>query len=110
MGDIAGWLQFISGAVDASLYPALFLSYFKAASGLGGLEVWADWGIKATFITAMFALNLSGIGNVGHGSVGFMLLLLAPFVVVTCIAFSGAFTGTTLLGWEFNSANWYCLK
>jgi amino acid transporter len=107
MGKMAGWLQFISSAVDAAIYPALFLSYFKAASGLDNLAVWADWGIKATFITSMFALNLTGIGNVGHGSVGFMLLLLAPFVVVIFIAFSGAFTGTTLLGWEFNTANWY---
>ena len=107
MGDIAGWLQFISGAVDAALYPALFLSYFKAASGLGDLEFWADWAIKSTFIAAVFALNLAGIGNVGHGSVVFMLALLTPFVLVTAIAFSGAFTGTGVLGWEFNTANWY---
>ena len=110
-GKMAGWLQFISSAVDAALYPALFLSYFKAASGMGDdAGSFANWGIKSAFIGGMFALNLSGIGNVGHGSVGFMLVLLAPFVIVIFIAFTGAFTGTTVLGWEFNTANWYCLK
>ncbi|KAJ1471596.1 amino acid/polyamine transporter I [Baffinella frigidus] len=108
MGKMAGWLQFISSAVDAALYPALFLSYFKAAAGLGdGAGAWVNWGIKSVFIGGMFVLNLSGINNVGHGSVGFMLLLLAPFVVVIFIAFTGAFTGETVLGWEFNTANWY---
>jgi len=110
MGDIAGWLQFISGSVDAALYPALFLSYLKAAAGVGGLPVWVDWGIKSAFIAAMFGLNLAGIGNVGNGSMVFMLALLTPFVFVTVIAFSGAFTGTTVLGWDFNTANWYCPK
>jgi amino acid transporter len=107
-GEMAGWLQFISSAVDAALYPALFLSYFKAAVGLGSdAGAVIDWGIKSAFILAMFGLNLSGIGNVGHGSVLMMILLLIPFVLIILVAFSGMFTGTTLLGWEFNTANWF---
>ena len=53
----------------------------------------------------MLGLNFAGIQSVGHGSSAFMILLLTPFVVITLIAFTGVFTGTTVLGWPFSVAN-----
>ena len=58
----------------------------------------------------MLGLNFAGIQSVGHGSSAFMILLLTPFVVITLIAFTGVFTGTTVLGWPFSVANMLCTK
>jgi amino acid transporter len=105
-GWLAGWLQFTSSAVDAALYPTLFVSYFKAALGISGDTAVLDWAFKGFFLFAMLALNLSGIGKVGHGSVLMMLILLAPFAAVIVVAFSGVFTGITILQWSFSPAHW----
>jgi len=104
-GDMAGWLQFVSSAVDAALYPGLFVTYLKQALDLEGMSSEVAWTIQILFVAFVIALNLAGINEVGHGSLAFMFLLLAPFVAITLIAFSGVFTGTTITGWEFESKN-----
>lgn len=102
---MAGLLQLMVTCVDSALYPGLFASYLALAleTELSYLTLWT---IQGLFVSGVVALNLAGVGNVGHGSVGMMLFLLLPFGIITLIALSGAFTGTTVTGWKFNSSNW----
>lgn len=104
-GEMAGWLQFVSGAVDAALYPGLFVAYLGQALDLEGMHPAASWTVQILFVAALAALNLAGIAQVGHGSILFMCLLLTPFAVIIFIAFTGVFNGTTITGWEFESKN-----
>mmetsp|Transcript_71878 Transcript_71878/g.150177 ORF Transcript_71878/g.150177 Transcript_71878/m.150177 type:complete len:479 (+) Transcript_71878:165-1601(+) len=103
-GEMAGWLQFVSSAVDAALYPGLFVAYLSQALDLH-LSVEGGWAIQIIFVAAITVLNLCGIQQVGHGSLLFMCLLLTPFVAIILVAFSGVFTGTTVFGWAFESKN-----
>jgi hypothetical protein len=102
---MAGWLQFVSSGVDACIYPGLFLVYLEQALDMDLEDPVTQWTVKIGFVAAMLALNFAGIQSVGHGSSAFMILLLTPFVVITLIAFTGVFTGTTVLGWPFSVAN-----
>ena len=102
---MAGWLQFVSSGVDACIYPGLFLVYLEQALDMDLEDPTTQWTVKIGFVTAMLALNFAGIQSVGHGSTAFMVILLTPFVVIVLIAFTGVFTGTTVLGWPFSVAN-----
>jgi amino acid transporter len=103
-GEMAGWLQFVSSGVDVCIYPGLFLVYLEEVMerSFHDEEV-VEWSIKITFIVVMLLLNLCGIESVGHGSTLFMICLLSPFIIIVFIAFTGAFTGTTILGWPFST-------
>jgi amino acid transporter len=102
---MAGWLQFVSSGVDACIYPGLFLVYLEQALDMDLEDPVTQWTVKIGFVAAMLALNFAGIQSVGHGSTAFMVILLTPFVVIVLIAFTGVFTGTTILGWPFSTEN-----
>ena len=104
-GEMAGWLQFVSSGVDACIYPGLFLVYLKEivdTEDRALSDPVVEWTIKVAFVAMMLLLNILGIESVGHGSTVFMIMLLSPFVVIILIAFTGVFTGTTVLGWPFS--------
>jgi amino acid transporter len=104
-GEMAGWLQFVSSGVDACIYPGLFLVYLEQALNMDLDDPVVQWTVKITFVAVLLGLNFMGIESVGHGSTAFMVILLTPFVVIIVIAFTGVFTGTTVLGWSFSTAN-----
>eukprot|EP00960_Hanusia_phi_P074779 768316-Hanusia_phi.AAC.4 len=106
VGEMAGWLQFVSNSVDAAIYPGLFLSYLQETlrEDLKS-NPFISWGIKIVFILLITALNFAGIQSVGHGSLMFMLILLTPFITIVLISFTGFFTGETILGWKFDGHN-----
>jgi hypothetical protein len=99
-----GWLQFVSSAVDLCLYPGLFVVYLDQMLNVDLSSPEAVWGLKGLFIVTLMGLNVLGIESVGHGSLVFMGCLLTPFVFITVIAFTGVFSGSTLLGWDFDTA------
>uniref|UniRef100_A0A6U4JRF5 Amino acid permease/ SLC12A domain-containing protein n=1 Tax=Hemiselmis andersenii TaxID=464988 RepID=A0A6U4JRF5_HEMAN len=103
-GGMAGWLQFCCSAVDTALYPGLFLTYVSQTMHADFAEE-IKWAIKGGFIVMITVLNLAGIDSVGHGSSAMMFFLLAPFGVIALICATGAFTGTTVTGWPFETAN-----
>jgi amino acid transporter len=103
-GGMAGWLQFCCSAVDTALYPGLFLTYVSETVQAEFTDE-GKWAVKGAFIVAITALNLAGIDSVGHGSSAMMFFLLAPFGVIALICATGAFTGTTVTGWAFETAN-----
>lgn len=101
-GEMAGWLQFVSSGVDVCIYPGLFLVYLEQALNVDLHDPATEWTVKIAFVFLLLLLNVLGIESVGHGSTAFMLLLLAPFVLIILIAFTGVFSGTTVLGWPFS--------
>jgi amino acid transporter len=104
-GEMAGWLQFVSSGVDACIYPGLFLVYLEEALDMDLHDPTTAWTIKITFVVLLLVLNVLGIESVGHGSTLFMIALLSPFVVIILLAFTGVFTGTTVTGWPFSTAD-----
>eukprot|EP00277_Geminigera_cryophila_P021631 CAMPEP_0179467116 /NCGR_PEP_ID=MMETSP0799-20121207/48316_1 /TAXON_ID=46947 /ORGANISM="Geminigera cryophila, Strain CCMP2564" /LENGTH=272 /DNA_ID=CAMNT_0021272345 /DNA_START=6 /DNA_END=821 /DNA_ORIENTATION=- len=102
MGEMAGWLQFVSSAVDLCLYPGLFVVYMEQMVNVDfASHPEAEWAMKFIFILSLLLLNLLGIESVGHGSLVFMSCLLTPFIFITCVALTGSISGTTVLGWPF---------
>jgi amino acid transporter len=102
---MAGWLQFCFTAADAALYPGLFMSYLSYSASWDASET-SQWIVKSVFVAAITVLNLSGVGNVGHGSMLLMIFILGPFIIAVLIAFTGVFTGTTIVGTSFDVSNW----
>jgi amino acid transporter len=102
---MAGWLQFCFTAADAALYPGLFVSYLRYSANWD-MTFEEEWIAKIIFVASITLLNLSGVSNVGHGSLLLMTFILGPFLIVVLIAFSGIFTGTTIVGAEFHPSHW----
>ncbi len=80
------WLTLLGSIFDMAVYPILFAVY------LGHLWPALARGIMplllgAAMIAACVAMNLFGTRTVGESSIGFVLLLLAPFVVLTWLGF-----------------------
>lgn len=102
---MAGWLQFCFTAADAALYPGLFVSYLSYSANWEA-SITEQWIVKVVFVSVITLLNLSGVANVGHGSMLLMVFILGPFFIASLIGFSGVFTGTTVVGTEFKPSNW----
>src|SRR5258708_14417195 len=77
-----GWLSMVASIFDMALYPTLFVGYlghfvpWVTAEGRG---FWIGVGLIA--ITALW--NLRGAKAVGGSSVVMVIVLLAPFLVLT---------------------------
>ncbi|CAM9138038.1 unnamed protein product, partial [Ectocarpus fasciculatus] len=102
---MAGWLQFCFTAADAALYPGLFFSYLTCSLEWSpSIEI--EWAVKMGFVAVILYVNLSGASVVGHSSMLLMACIITPFIIAVLVAFSGIFTGTTIVGTEFNPSNW----
>ncbi|EKX43316.1 hypothetical protein GUITHDRAFT_49465, partial [Guillardia theta CCMP2712] len=103
MGDfvafLAGWLSFLFTAVDAALYPSMFMSYLVAGTGIALTPVHITFG-KLLFVAALTAHNVAGVESVGASSSVMIIALLAPFVAFIFVAFTG------VAGWAFSPGNW----
>mmetsp|Transcript_14269 Transcript_14269/g.20726 ORF Transcript_14269/g.20726 Transcript_14269/m.20726 type:complete len:656 (-) Transcript_14269:223-2190(-) len=95
----AGWCSFLFTAVDAALYPSMFVSYLVAGTGLH-LMPQTILGIKLFFCAALILHNCAGVGAVGESSKVMIVLLLCPFVVFIVTAFSG------VASWPFSPEQW----
>lgn len=89
------WLTLLGSIFDMAVYPILFAAY------LGHL--WPELAhgtlpllLGGAMIAVCVAMNLFGTRTVGESSIGFVLLLLAPFVVLTWIGFHAQASGTPL--------------
>ena len=98
-GGIAGWLQFVSTAVDAALYPAMFFSYVQATTG-ADFSFYAEAAMKTCFVALLILLNVAGLDAVGTSSLIMLLLLLLPYAIIIVIASTG------VLQWPIYPSNW----
>jgi amino acid transporter len=88
-----GWLSYLSGVADNSLYPILLLDTFVSLVAIDGEQSMFAHGLaRTTFIMCLTAvltyLNYRGLDIVGQTTTVVCLLTLMPFVVLCVI---GAF-------------------
>lgn len=80
------WLSLVASIFDMAIYPTLFVAY------LVRLFPWFDIGhrgllVGVAVVVACAALNLAGIRVVATTSVWLFVLLSAPFLAITLLAF-----------------------
>mmetsp|Transcript_61783 Transcript_61783/g.145644 ORF Transcript_61783/g.145644 Transcript_61783/m.145644 type:complete len:588 (-) Transcript_61783:396-2159(-) len=97
---LAGWMSFLSTAVDAALYPSMFVSYLDAGFSLGMSDETQLW-VKICFVVVLTAQNMGGAAAVGDSSVVMIVILLGPFVAFIFAAFGD------LLSSPLHPANWF---
>ncbi len=79
-GFQAGWWWWLGSFLDCAVYAVLVADYFKVSfPTLSKLEHWL---VALAVIWIFTYLNIRGIQVIGTGSVLFVLLMLAPFVVM----------------------------
>jgi amino acid transporter len=79
------WLSMVASVFDMAIYPTLFVSYIG--------RLWPEahayaLPIELVFIGACVAWNLRGAKAVGDGSVVLSVVLLAPFAILSVVAFA----------------------
>lgn len=103
-GFQAGWWAWVASWFDLAIYPVLFVefsSYFlpslqTATVSLGPVELSVKWLVGVVFIWAFALMNMAGSSIVGDSSKIFLVLVLAPFVLIAVIGlFKMKFSPTT---------------
>jgi amino acid transporter len=102
MGNFAGFVEGLSSwlvsFLDTALYPVLFVDYLAAwfpalARGQhavftafgGNFSIDLHWLVAIAFMVPLGYLNARGAKVVGDTSVGLMVFILAPFVLLTAL-------------------------
>jgi amino acid transporter len=84
-GFQAGWWAWVASWFDLAIYPVLFVeftSYF--IPGLAD-HFWLRWILGVAFIWAFALVNMLGSSVVGDSSKLFLVIVLAPFVLIVLI-------------------------
>jgi amino acid transporter len=89
-----GWLSWIYSILDMAIYPVLLIQYLHFfVPDLSRLESWL---IACAMIWGATWLNLRGTRVVGSASGAFVMMVLAPFAVLTVVAVARWMTGGTV--------------
>jgi amino acid transporter len=84
-GFQAGWWAWVASWFDLAIYPVLFVefsSYFIPALQENALLKWL---VSVAFIWLLAGVNMLGASIVGDSSKLFLLIVLAPFALITVI-------------------------
>jgi amino acid transporter len=92
-GFQAGWWAWVASWFDLAIYPVLFVefsSYFlpvlqTATVPLGPVDLTLKWLVEVAFIWAFAAMNMAGTSVVGDSSKLFLVIVLAPFLLIVLI-------------------------
>eukprot|EP01105_Mastigella_eilhardi_P017023 TRINITY_DN3914_c0_g1_i3.p1 TRINITY_DN3914_c0_g1~~TRINITY_DN3914_c0_g1_i3.p1 ORF type:complete len:593 (+),score=128.16 TRINITY_DN3914_c0_g1_i3:163-1779(+) len=76
-------LRVCFNVLNNAVYAELFMMYFEELVQLGP---WAHAGVTLGFEALVVAVNLVGVQIVGKASVGLLVIMLSPFVVMFCLA------------------------
>ncbi|HEV2645991.1 MAG TPA: APC family permease [Acidobacteriaceae bacterium] len=78
------WLSLAASVFDMAIYPVIFVAYLsRLAPGI--TAGWRGMGWELGVILVCVLWNLRGAKSVGEGSVGMLVVLLAPFVVLVAV-------------------------
>jgi len=80
-----GWWSWVVSWVDLAIYPVLFVDYAAYFFPVLGENAWVRWGVCVVMIWSIALLNMLGMKIVGDSSVLFLVIVLAPFALVTVI-------------------------
>ena len=94
-----GWLSLSASIFDMAIYPAIFVLYlgkFVPAFTAGGYGY--AWSLAVVALCGLW--NLRGAPAVGEGSIGFFVLLLAPFAVFVVLGVGRGFVFHPHVQWR----------
>jgi amino acid transporter len=80
-----GWWSWITSWVDLAIYPVLFVDYAAYFFPVLGENQLLRWIVALAVIWPFAYLNMRGSSLVGDSSKLFLVIVLAPFVLVTII-------------------------
>ena len=80
---MSGYLTWVAGVTDNSIYPCLFLAYFLQVMSLDVNEIdpFIRFGLIATLAIVLGYINWSGLPVVGELSVSICILSMSPFLL-----------------------------
>ncbi len=84
-GFQAGWWAWVASWFDLAIYPVLFvefISYFVPSLAENALLKWI---VSVVFVWLLAGLNMLGSSIVGDSSKLFLVIVLAPFLLITVI-------------------------
>ena len=80
-----GWWSWVTSWVDLAIYPVLFVDYVAYFFPALGENQLLRWVVALAVIWPFAYLNMRGSSLVGDSSKLFLVIVLAPFVLVTVI-------------------------
>lgn len=88
-GFQAGWWAWVASWFDLAIYPVLFVEFsayflpWLETESVAGLPV--KWLVELAFIWAFAGMNMAGSSIVGDSSKLFLVIVLAPFLLIVVI-------------------------
>lgn len=80
-----GWWSWVVSWVDLAIYPVLFVDYAAYFFPILETNAWVRWLVCLVMIWTLALVNIRGADLVGNSSKLFLLVVMAPFVLVTVI-------------------------
>lgn len=87
-GWLMGWLSWISGVTDTTIYPVLFLDYLLQVVHMGDLDPLLRWTLVSILAVILTSINYLGLKIVGDLSLVICLLSMSPFVLACILGVS----------------------
>ena len=84
-GFCEGWWSWVVSWVDLAIYPVLFVDYASYFFPELGTNAWLRWSVCVVVIWGLALVNVRGASVVGDSSKIFLIVVIAPFLIVTII-------------------------
>lgn len=84
-GFLAAWWAWVASWVDLAIYPVLFVDFSAYFFPELGTNAWLRWIVCIVVIWTLAGVNMLGSSVVGDSSKIFLVIVLAPFAILTVI-------------------------
>lgn len=84
-GFLVAWWAWVASWVDLAIYPVLFVDFSAYFFPELGENAWLRWIVCIVVIWGLAGINMLGSSVVGDSSKIFLVIVLAPFVLLTVI-------------------------
>jgi amino acid transporter len=84
-GFMVAWWAWVASWVDLAIYPVLFVDFSAYFVPELGENAWLRWVVCLVVIWGLAGVNMLGSSVVGDSSKVFLVIVLAPFALVTVI-------------------------
>ena len=84
-GFLVAWWAWVASWVDLAIYPVLFVDFSAYFVPELASNAWLRWIVCIVVIWGLAGVNMLGSSVVGDSSKVFLVIVLAPFVLVTVI-------------------------
>lgn len=84
-GFMVAWWAWVASWVDLAIYPVLFVDFAAYFVPDLGTNAWMRWLVCVGVIWGLAGVNMLGASVVGDSSKVFLVIVLAPFVLLTVI-------------------------